>query len=67
MPGKEIGRDLIGRLHSRGLIGTGPRAPRRGTPHIRVTTEQFLTALDLQSLQNLPDPERLVDAGVAEG
>ena len=28
--GKEIGRDLIGRLHAHGLIGTGPRAPRRG-------------------------------------
>ena len=30
--GKEISRDLIGRLHARGLIGTGPRSPRRGTP-----------------------------------
>ena len=27
--GKEISRDLIGRLHARGLIGTGPRSPRR--------------------------------------
>jgi chromosome segregation and condensation protein ScpB len=25
--GKEISRDLIGRLHARGLIGTGPRSP----------------------------------------
>ena len=27
--GKEIGRDLIGRLRTQGLIGTGPRSPRR--------------------------------------
>ena len=31
--GKEISRDLIGRLHARGLIGTGPRSPRRGAPY----------------------------------
>jgi chromosome segregation and condensation protein ScpB len=30
--GKEISRDLIGRLHARGLIGTGPRSPGRGAP-----------------------------------
>ena len=30
--GKEISRDLIGRLHARDLIGTGPRSPRRGAP-----------------------------------
>jgi len=27
--GKEISRDLIGRLHARELIGSGPRSPRR--------------------------------------
>ena len=31
--GKEISRDLIGRLHACGLIGTGPRSPRRGAPY----------------------------------
>ncbi len=31
--GKEISRDLIGRLHSRGLIRTGPRSPWRGAPY----------------------------------
>jgi len=30
-----------------------------------VTTEQFLVAFDLESLQDLPDREQLVDAGVA--
>ncbi len=64
--GKEISRDLIGRLHARDLIATGPRAPRRGAPYTFVTTEQFLVAFDLQSLQDLPDAEQLDDAGFAE-
>ncbi|MCO6385203.1 SMC-Scp complex subunit ScpB [Oceanicola sp. 502str15] len=62
--GKEISRDLIGRLHARGLIGTGPRSPRRGAPYTYVTTDQFLIAFDLESLQDLPDREQLEDAGV---
>lgn len=62
--GKEISRDLIGRLHVRGLIGTGPRSPRRGAPYTYVTTEQFLAAFDLISLQDLPDREQLQDAGM---
>lgn len=62
--GKEISRDLIGRLHARGLIGTGPRSPRRGAPYTYVTTEQFLVAFDLKSLHDLPDREQLEDAGV---
>jgi len=52
-------------LHARGLIGTGPRAPKRGTPYTFVTTEQFLVAFDLESLRDLPDLERLDDAGLA--
>ena len=63
--GKEISRDLIGRLHARGIIGTGPRSPRRGAPYTYVTTEQFLVAFDLESLQDLPDRGQLEDAGVA--
>ena len=63
--GKEISRDLIGRLHARNLIGTGPRAPRRGAPYTFVTTEQFLIAFDLPSLQDLPDREQMEDAGLS--
>ena len=63
--GKEISRDLIGRLHARGLIGTGPRAPRRGAPYTFVTTEQFLIAFGLETLADLPDREQLEDAGMA--
>mgnify|MGYP002476333532 CR=1 FL=1 len=62
--GKEISRDLINRLHARGLIGTGPRSPQRGAPYTFVTTEQFLVAFDLESLQDLPDRELLEDAGL---
>lgn len=62
--GKEISRDLIGRLHAHGLIGTGPRSPRRGAPYTFVTTAQFLVAFGMESLRDLPDPEQLNDAGV---
>ena len=63
--GKEISRDLIGRLHAQGLIGTGPRAPRRGAPYTFVTTDAFLAAFGMESLRDLPDPEQLGDAGLA--
>jgi segregation and condensation protein B len=62
--GKEISRDLIGRLHTLNLITTGPRAPRRGAPYTFVTTEQFLVAFGLESLRDLPDREQLDDAGI---
>ena len=57
-------RDLIGRLHAGGLIGTGPRSPRRGAPYTFVTTELFLVAFGLETLRDLPDREQLEDAGV---
>ena len=62
--GKDISRDLIGRLHARNLITTGPRSPRRGAPYTFVTTEHFLVAFDLESLRDLPDREQLEDAGI---
>ncbi len=64
--GKEISRDLIGRLHARDLVGTGPRSPRRGAPYTYVTTEQFLVGFDLETLEDLPDREQMADAGLAE-
>lgn len=63
--GKEISRDLIGRLHAHGLIGTGPRAPRRGAPYTFVTTDAFLATFGFESLRDLPDAEHLNDAGLA--
>ena len=64
--GKEISRDLIGRLSERGLIATGPREPRRGAPYTFVTTDLFLATFDLETLAELPDREQLVDAGIAK-
>jgi segregation and condensation protein B len=63
--GKEIGRELIGRLAERDLIGTGPREPRRGAPYTFVTTETFLAAFGMASLRDLPDPEQLTDSGLS--
>jgi segregation and condensation protein B len=63
--GKEISRELIGRLAERDLISTGPREPRRGAPYTFVTTETFLAAFGMESLRDLPDVEQLDDAGLA--
>lgn len=62
--GKDISRDLIGRLHARDLIGTGPRSPQRGAPYTFVTTSQFLVAFGLESLLDLPDREEFEDSGL---
>jgi len=62
--GREISRNLIGRLSDRGLIATGPRAPRRGAPYTFVTTETFLATFGLENLRDLPDREHLADAGL---
>lgn len=62
--GKDINRDLIGRLHAKDLIATGPRSPQRGAPYTYVTTQGFLVTFGLQSLRDLPDQEQLQDAGL---
>ena len=62
--GKEIRRELIGRLSERDLIATGPREPRRGAPYTFVTTETFLTVFGFESLRDLPDREQLADTGL---
>ncbi|MBY5935054.1 SMC-Scp complex subunit ScpB [Tateyamaria omphalii] len=59
--GKEVSRDLLARLRFKGLIASGPRAPRPGAPHTFVTTETFLTTFDLQSLRDLPELELMAD------
>ena len=59
-----LSRDLIGRLHGRQLIATGPRSPQPGAPYTYVTTEQFLLAFGLESLRDLPDRQQMEDAGV---
>lgn len=59
--GKEISRDLIGRLSERELISTGPREPRRGAPHTFVTTDGFLAAFGLETLLDFTDQELQMD------
>ncbi len=50
-------------------ISVGLRVPlcrrtRRGAPYTYVTTDKFLVAFDLETLQVLPDREQLEDAGL---
>ena len=61
--GRQVSRDVIGRLSDRGLIAAGPREPRRGAPGSFVTTDGFLAAFNLRSLRDLPDPEDRTDDG----
>jgi segregation and condensation protein B len=63
--GREVSRDLIGRLAMHNLIGTVPREPRRGAPYTFVATDAFLAAFGMETLRDLPDPEQLMDAGLA--
>lgn len=63
--GKDISRDLIGRLRAQEMITTGPRSPRAGAPYTYVTTPKFLVVFGMKSLRDLPDREQLEDAGLA--
>ncbi len=62
--GREVGRDLIARLHRQALIARGPRSPEPGAPHTYVTTPAFLTLFGLDTLRDLPDLEAMEDAGL---
>ena len=62
--GKEVSRDLIGRLRGAELIASGPRSPTPGAPYTYVTTKEFLFEFGLDTLRDLPDFEALEDAGL---
>lgn len=62
--GKEVSRDTIGELRSDGLIAAGPRSPQPGAPYTYVTTPAFLEHFGFESLRDLPDMERLEEAGL---
>jgi segregation and condensation protein B len=62
--GKEISRDVIGHLRALGFIAAGPRSPTPGAPYTNVTTKAFLSQFGFESLRDLPDIERLEDAGL---
>jgi hypothetical protein len=62
--GRNISRDVIAALRSAGFVATGPRSPQPGAPHTYVTTAAFLALLGLASLRDLPDLDRLEEAGL---
>jgi segregation and condensation protein B len=62
--GRPISRDVIAALRGAHLIATGPRSPQPGAPHTYVTTPAFLTLWGLGSLRDLPDLDRLEEAGL---
>ena len=62
--GREVSRDLIGRLRSLHLIAAGPRSPRPGAPYTFVTSKGFLAQFGLDTLRDLPDVEQLEEAGL---
>ena len=62
--GREISRDAIGSLRVEGLIAAGPRSPTPGAPYAYVTTAEFLSRFGFESLRDLPDIEKLQDAGL---
>jgi hypothetical protein len=46
------------------LIAAGPRSPQPGAPYTYVTTDGFLSRFGFSSLRDLPDFEKLEDAGL---
>ncbi len=64
MFGREISRDLIAGLREEGLIAAGPRSPKLGAPYAYVTTERFPLEFGFEPLRDLPDLEKLEDAGL---
>lgn len=62
--GREVSRDAIASLRGDGLIAAGPRSPTPGAPYAYVTTAGFLSRFGFDSLRDLPDIEKLEDAGL---
>lgn len=62
--GREVSRDVIGRLHRLDLIARGPRSPEPGAPYTYVTTPAFLAHFGLDTLRDLPEVEALDQAGL---
>jgi segregation and condensation protein B len=62
--GREVSRDVIGQLRSRGFIAAGPRSPQPGAPYTFVTTPAFLSHFGLDTLRDLSDLDQLEEAGL---
>ena len=61
--GREVSRDLSPAARE-GFIAAGPRSPAPGAPYAYVTTPAFLAQFGFESLRDLPDIEKLEDAGL---
>jgi segregation and condensation protein B len=55
---------VIASLRGEGFIAAGPRSPTPGAPYAYVTTPGFLSHFGFGSLRDLPDIEKLEDAGL---
>ena len=62
--GREVSRDVIAALRGEGLIAAGPRSPQPGAPYTYITTNAFLSLYGFNSLRDLPDMEKLEEAGL---
>ena len=62
--GREVSRDAIAWLRGEGFIAAGPRSPTLGAPYAYVTTPAFLSQFGFESLRDLPEIEKLEDAGL---
>ena len=54
----------VRQAHRQALIARGPRSPEPGAPYTYVTTPGFLVQFGLETLRDLPDFEKLEDAGL---
>ncbi|MBB2974405.1 SMC-Scp complex subunit ScpB [Mesorhizobium sp. RMAD-H1] len=64
--GREVSRDTIGQLRHAGFITSGPRSPQPGAPYTYITTDAFLSHFGFETLRDLPDIEKLEDAGLLD-
>jgi segregation and condensation protein B len=62
--GRDISRDTIAALRNDKLIVAGPRSPQPGAPYTYITTNAFLLLYGFNSLRDLPDMEKLEEAGL---
>src|SRR5271163_2043732 len=62
--GREVSRDAIAALREQDLIAAGPRSPTPGAPNAHVTTPGRSGEFGFESLRDLPEIEKLQDAGL---
>lgn len=51
-------------MRKQDYVASGPRSPQPGAPYTYVTTPAFLGAFGFASLRELPDMEKLEEAGL---